>query len=260
MVELVDTLVSGTSASRHGGSSPPQGKFYDGRGKGMYAGNLTEKIIIIRLLLSFLAGCCIGMERSGKRQVAGLRTHILICMGACGMMIISLWLSQIYKDADPGRVAAQVVSGMGFLGAGAILKIGANVKGLTTAASIWVIAGIGLALGSGLYIMGAVMTGLSLLTLSVMNRIELMIFPLRQNKFLEIYFRGMVPPVNEISNILSEYAVSIISTNIRTSKSKKEPSKILLFINTPKRLDIKHLTEDLEKIETVDTFLLKEKA
>ncbi len=225
----------------------------------MDAGNLTEKIIIIRLLLSFLAGCCVGMERSAKRQAAGLRTHILICIGACGMMMVSLWIPQIYKTADGARIAAQVVSGMGFLGAGAILKIGANVKGLTTAASIWVIAGIGLAIGCGLYILGAVMAVLSLLTLSVINRIELLIFPSRQNKFLEIYFKGMIPPVNEISDILSEYSVSIVSTNMRTSKSKRELSKILLFVNAPKRLDIKRLTDDLKQIEEVDTFILKEK-
>lgn len=226
----------------------------------MDAGNLTEKIIILRLMLSFLAGCCVGMERSGKRQIAGLRTHILICIGACGIMMISLWIPQLQKHTDSARIAAQAVSGIGFLGAGAILKIGANVKGLTTAASIWVIAGVGLAIGCGLYVLGGMMTFLSLITLSVMNRIELTIFPSRQNKFLEIYFKGMIPPVNEISDILSTYAVSIVSTNIRTSKSHKELSKILLFVNVPKRLDVKQLTEDLKNIEEVDTFIIKEKS
>ena len=225
----------------------------------MDAGALTDKIIIIRLLLSFLAGCCIGMERSGQRQVAGLRTHILICVGACGMMIISIWLPKMSGNGDTARIAAQVVSGMGFLGAGAILKIGANVKGLTTAASIWVIAGIGLAIGSGLYTAGIVMTVISLVTLSLVNRLELKIFPVRQNKFLEIYFHGNKPPMTEIINVLSDYSASIVSTNVRSSKSSKEHSKVVLFINVPKRLDISKMTEDFQKIEEVDTIVLREK-
>ncbi len=225
----------------------------------MDAAVLTEKMMILRLVVSFLAGCCIGMERAGKRQIAGLRTHILICMGACGMMMVSIWIYQAYNTGDPARIAAQVVSGMGFLGAGAILKVGVNVKGLTTAASIWVIAGIGLAIGSGLYVLGGAMTFLSLLTLSIMNRIELKLFPLRQNKFLEIYYQGTMPQMSDVLNILSEYSISIISTNVRTSRTKKEFSKIILFINVPKGLDIKKMTQDFQSLSEVDTVILKEK-
>ncbi len=221
---------------------------------------LTEQTMLIRLVLSFLAGCCIGFERSGKRQIAGLRTHILICMGACGMMLVSLWMHELYGKADPGRIAAQVVSGIGFLGAGAILKIGANVRGLTTAASIWVIAGIGLAFGCGLYVLGAGMTGLSLLTLSLVNRIEIKIFPLRQNKFLQIYFKGQEIPMNEFSKALYEHSISVISTNVNISKSENEVSEIIFFINAPKRLDVKKLTADIKSIKQVDTIVLKEKA
>ncbi len=221
---------------------------------------LTEETMLIRMVLSFLAGCCIGFERSGKRQIAGLRTHILICMGACGMMLVSLWMHELYAHADPGRVAAQVVSGIGFLGAGAILKIGANVKGLTTAASIWVIAGIGLAFGCGLYVLAGSMTVLSLLTLSLVNRIELKIFPLRQNKFLQIYFRGQEIPMNDISKALYEHSISVISTNVNISKSENELSEIVFFINTPKRMDVKKLTADIKSIDQVDTIVLKEKA
>lgn len=225
----------------------------------MDTGALTDKVIIIRLLLSFLTGCCIGFERSGKRQIAGLRTHILICVGACGMMMISIWLPQASGKGDAARIAAQVVSGMGFLGAGAILKIGANVKGLTTAASIWVIAGIGLAIGSGLYTAGIGMSVISLFTLSIINRLELKIFPVRQNKFLEIYFHGKVPPMADIINILSDYSASILSTNVRSSKSSKEQSKVILFINVPKRLDVSKMTMDFQQIEEVDTIVLREK-
>lgn len=225
----------------------------------MEAGLLTEKVMIIRLVVSFLAACCIGMERAGKRQIAGLRTHILICVGACGAMLVSIWIHQAFNTGDPARIAAQVVSGMGFLGAGAILKIGANVKGLTTAASIWVIAGIGLAIGSGLYVMGGFMTVLSLITLSLMNRLELKMFPLRQNKFLEIYFRDTMPQMSDIMDILAEHSVSILSSNVHTSRSKKRLSKLVLFINVPKGLDIKTMTCDFQKLQEIDTVILKEK-
>ncbi len=220
---------------------------------------LTERVMLIRLLLSFLAGCCIGLERSGKRQIAGLRTHILICMGACGMMLVSLWISQMKSSADPGRIAAQVVSGIGFLGAGAILKIGANVKGLTTAASIWVIAGIGLAFGSGLYVPAAAMTALSLLTLSLVNRIELKIFPSRQNKFLQIFFYGTEPPMKEILRVLSETSISVVSTNVNIASSPTELSEVDFFANVPKKLDVEKLLQEMKKINGIDKIGLKEK-
>ena len=109
---------------------------------------------LLRLCLSLIAGGLIGFERESRRQPAGLRTHILISVGSTLLMLLSIYIPQHYfdmKSGDPGRIAAQVVSGIGFLGAGAIIKLGNNVKGLTTAASIWVVAGIGLALGAGLY-------------------------------------------------------------------------------------------------------------
>ena len=109
----------------------------------------------LRLFLSLVAGGLVGFERESRRQPAGLRTHILISVGSTLLMLLSIYIPQTFfdmKSGDPGRIAAQVVSGIGFLGAGAILKLGSNVKGLTTAASIWIVAGIGLAIGAGLYV------------------------------------------------------------------------------------------------------------
>ncbi|MEJ5190181.1 MAG: MgtC/SapB family protein, partial [Breznakiellaceae bacterium] len=116
---------------------------------------LTELDITLRLALSFIAGGIVGFERTSRHQVAGLRTHILICVGSTLLMLLSLWIPEQFlglKSGDPGRIAAQVVSGIGFLGAGAIMRLGNNVKGLTTAASLWLIAAVGLALGAGFYL------------------------------------------------------------------------------------------------------------
>lgn len=138
---------------------------------------ITEIDMVIRLSLAFAAGLIIGFERSSRRQVAGLRTHILISVGACLLMILSVWLPQQLGSGDPGRIAAQVVSGMGFLGAGAIIRLGTNIRGLTTAASLWLIAAIGLALGAGLFIAAGATALLAFITLFILNKVERKIFP-----------------------------------------------------------------------------------
>lgn len=107
-----------------------------------------------KLFLSLCLGAMIGFERRYKGQVAGMRTFALIAMGACLAMLISTYLSHEVlgiKSGDPGRIAAQVISGIGFLGAGAIIQMKGAVRGLTTAAGIWVTACVGLAIGAGMY-------------------------------------------------------------------------------------------------------------
>ncbi|MCL2721658.1 MAG: MgtC/SapB family protein [Treponema sp.] len=138
---------------------------------------ITEMDIIIRLCLAFAAGAIIGIERSSRKQVAGLRTHILISLGASCLMLLSIWLPQQLGDGDPGRIAAQVVAGMGFLGAGAIIKLGNNIRGLTTAASLWLTAAIGLTIGAGMYIAAITVVVLALITLVLLHVIERKLFP-----------------------------------------------------------------------------------
>lgn len=118
---------------------------------------VTTLSAIFKLLLSLLLGALIGIERRQKGQVAGMRTFSLIAMGATLAMLISIYIPQEYmglKNGDPGRIAAQVISGIGFLGAGAIIQMKGSVRGLTTAAGIWMTACIGLAIGAGMYTIG----------------------------------------------------------------------------------------------------------
>lgn len=138
---------------------------------------LSKLDIVIRLCAAFAAGTIIGLERSSRRQVAGLRTHILIALGAACLMLLSIWLPQQMGAGDPGRIAAQVVAGMGFLGAGAIIKLGDNIRGLTTAASLWLTAAIGLTIGAGMYIAAATVLALALITLILMRFLEKKLFP-----------------------------------------------------------------------------------
>ena len=117
--------------------------------------------IVLRLVLALVLGGTIGIERSGTNHDAGMRTHILVCLGATAIMVISNTMHGTY-GGDIGRMGAQVVSGIGFLGAGCILISGNRIKGLTTAAGLWATAAVGLALGMGYYFTAAVLTALML--------------------------------------------------------------------------------------------------
>ncbi|MBX2910119.1 MAG: MgtC/SapB family protein [Chitinophagales bacterium] len=138
--------------------------------------------ILIRLLLASFFGALIGIERERKDWAAGLRTHMMVCVGACLIMLVSAFgFSDILgtKDVtlDPSRIAAQVVSGIGFIGAGAILFVkGGIIRGLTTAAGLWTVAAIGLATGSGMYFAAAATTFIALVILLGLQPIERRLF------------------------------------------------------------------------------------
>jgi putative Mg2+ transporter-C (MgtC) family protein len=138
---------------------------------------LTDLDIVGRLLTAAVLGSIIGFERERLLWAAGIRTHMVVCVGACLIMIVSAFgfadsLSSKNVVLDPSRVAAQVVSGIGFLGAGAILARGEIVRGLTTAASIWTVAAIGLAVGGGLYFAAAASTAIIILILAGIKPLE----------------------------------------------------------------------------------------
>ena len=129
--------------------------------------------ITIKILFSIFLGGLVGLEREIKHKPAGLRTNILICLGSTIIMIVSLNLSKIYGSiVDPSRIAAQVVTGIGFIGAGAIIRSRGSVHGLTTAATIWVIAGIGLAIGNGYYSAAIISTFVVMIILNLGTRLE----------------------------------------------------------------------------------------
>lgn len=134
--------------------------------------NLTYGEIILRLLISGLIGAVIGYEREASGRPAGFRTNMLVGVGSCLMMVISIQIGLQYDGSDPSRIAAQVVSGVGFLGAGTIMVKGGDVKGLTTAATLWVNAGIGMAIGAGLYFAGIATGVIVLLALIVFGRLN----------------------------------------------------------------------------------------
>ncbi|EFF67125.1 MgtC/SapB family protein [Selenomonas noxia] len=137
---------------------------------------MQEWEVCLRLVLSCIMGGIIGYERQMRHKSAGLRTNMLVALGACLIMLLSQALYDNVEgktNADPARLAAQVVSGIGFLGAGAIMKEGLTVTGLTTAATLWVVAGVGLAVGAGFYLGAGVTTGVVFLILWNLSRLDM---------------------------------------------------------------------------------------
>jgi len=138
---------------------------------------LPDWELVLRLVIAAALGSLIGADRERLVWAAGLRTHMLVCVGACLFMIVSAFgfadiLNTPHVILDPSRIAAQVVSGIGFLGAGSILLRGEVVRGLTTAASLWTVAAIGLAVGGGLYVEAVFATILILLILAGIKPLE----------------------------------------------------------------------------------------
>jgi putative Mg2+ transporter-C (MgtC) family protein len=223
---------------------------------------ITELDIVIRLGLSFLAGAMVGIERSSRRQVAGLRTHILICVGATLLMLLSIWLPQEFtgmKNGDPGRIAAQVVSGIGFLGAGAIIRLGNNIRGLTTAASLWLIAAVGLALGAGMFLAAGMAEFISLITLFLLERLEKRFFPAERNKILELSYKSGRPNTKEALDILNSFNVRTLSVDMDQKIGKDKGSRLRLLVGLPENIDISKLTKALKNAGDVERIEVKEK-
>src|SRR5690554_3428112 len=160
--------------------------------------------IVLRLVLSAFIGGLVGMEREASNRPAGLRTHVLVSLGACLIMLISIdgfHNSGLFYKSDPARLAAQVVSGIGFLGAGTILRTGNTIKGLTTAASLWVCAGIGLAIGSGYYVGGLTTAAIVLFSLKGLSGIEKKFFK-KKDKILVVQCHERTGLIGDIGQVL----------------------------------------------------------
>lgn len=182
--------------------------------------HISEWEIAARLLLSCVLSGLIGLERESHGRPAGLRTHILVSLGSCLVMLVSIFGFSFAKVSDPGRLAAQVVSGIGFLGAGTILREGATVKGLTTAASLWVVAGIGLAMGSGFYSAGLIVTLFSVLILLFLEPVEKRLFTIKTYHLLIVY--DFVPENTNLLTTCSLFGWKIKHLEIEFNESNNE--------------------------------------
>lgn len=182
--------------------------------------------ISLRLVLAAIFGAVIGIERQRKDWSAGMRTHMMVCVGSCLMMIVSSFgfsdvMGTENVELDPSRVASQIITGIGFIGAGAILFLKpATVLGLTTASGLWTVAGIGMATGGGMYFAASITTVLAIIILWGMQPLQEKFSSKFQQKSLVIVARGDTSPKLIMNRLLEEKNINFM--NFSVTKLKDE--------------------------------------
>lgn len=180
---------------------------------------------VFRLVIAMLIGCVVGWERKRKGQVAGLRTFTLISMGACLAMLLSIYVPQEYlglKNGDPGRIAAQVVTGVGFLGGGAMIQQKGSIRGLTTAAGVWVVATLGMAVGVGMYAAAVVATVLVMITLITLEQWEHKVRIGQESRVVNIKVRDIVNDVTPFRKAFAANKMHLSTFYIEVDYEKTE--------------------------------------
>jgi putative Mg2+ transporter-C (MgtC) family protein len=190
---------------------------------------ITDLEIIFRLILASLLGGIVGLEREVHGRPAGVRTYLLLSLGSALIMVMSEYLFLKYKtgapglslSVDPGRIAAQAITGIGFLGAGVIIRYKDSIRGLTTAACVWVVCAVGLAIGAGFYLFGSVVTGLTVFSLLALKAGE---HKLRKDWYREIEIvsddlPGQMPRFQEV---IEQQEFEVINFGLKRDLKKKE--------------------------------------
>lgn len=219
----------------------------------MFSSEVMSDIIScgIRLLLALLCGGLLGLERGKKRRPAGFRTHMLVCIGSALAMLTNQYMASQYPGIDISRMGAQVISGIGFLGAGTIMVTGlSKIKGLTTAAGLWVVACIGLAFGTGFYAGGIIATVLCFAINTVLHRLENYVNS--ANPIISLYIE--IEDVSYIGRIL-QFAKdnSIQVSELETGRARNKDSRVGLMtvIKLNKKMEHAQLLAMMGDIEGV---------
>ena len=211
--------------------------------------HITDYEIALRLLLACVFGGIVGFQRERHDSPAGFRTYILVSLGSALIMVLSMYgFSDFTSTGDPARLAAQVVSGIGFLGAGTILRDGVSVKGLTTAASLWVVSAIGLAAGAGFYYSAFLVTGLVFITLE--RSIETYFF--RSKQILRVVTLNRTCAIQDINRILDSHKV--MSRNITMELLQEEQNRTTFeyILRTPfYKINTDEIIKDIKEIDGV---------
>lgn len=208
-------------------------------------------MIIFRLILAAVLSGLVGFEREFHGRAAGFRTHILLCVGSTLIMLTSLHIFDLYytkTPVDPARIAAGVITGIGFLGAGTIMHSGSSIRGLTTAASLWVVAGIGLAVGSGLYLGAILTTILAIITLMIFSRLEHAMIRKDWYKTVIIEVKEGIDQIKSIRDILAGCKCDI--TNFEADRSKDGSNMVLKF--GLKLINLRYADQVMEDIRHLD--------
>jgi len=211
-----------------------------------FLNNSQELIILFRIALSVALGFVLGIERELYKSPAGLRTHVLVCIASCLIMLVSMYG---FEGGDPARLAAQVVSGIGFLGAGAIIRGDKDIKGITTAATIWMSAMLGLSCGNGFYFGAILVTICSLIILTIFRRFETkMAASSKYKSKVYMVLKEEEELMINIRNYLQE--CNLLVSDIDTKKITFEKSKAMKIIITFERdSSLNNLYDFIDKVE-----------
>ncbi|MCP3029532.1 MgtC/SapB family protein [Halobacillus sp. A5] len=218
----------------------------------MFTENLD--VFLVRLCVALLLSGLIGFERELKNHSAGFRTHILVGVGSCLMMLLSLYGFENFIETydnirfDPSRIPSYVISGIGFLGAGTIIVNGMTIRGLTTAASIWTVAGLGLVVGAGMYGVAILATTLVLLSLIFLNNLEKRyVSPYLKNTYVIIAEESV-----KISALLQVFDdQSIVLKRFEIEKEPHSRKTVYVHVERKQKVDESALLEKLSHIDSV---------
>lgn len=224
----------------------------------MTAVEITTPQAVFKLFVSLVLGSVVGYERKRKGQPAGLRTFALICMGATMAMLVSIYICQAYvglKNGDPGRIAAQVITGVGFLGAGAIIQMKGSVRGLTTAAGIWMVSTIGLAVGVGLYLLSVTATLLILVILVTLEGVERRHAMGGESRIIRLKVRSIVTDIEPYRTVLGRHGVKLISEYVDYDYVDRV-TRLNLIVLSRESLDYIKLFGELSAVLPTDSITL----
>lgn len=215
---------------------------------------------LIQLFLSLVCGFLLGFERKKHRHVVGIRTLVLICVSSSLLSILSIYMAETPSvPGDPTRIAAGVITGIGFIGGGAILRQGLNIRGLTTAAIIFADAGIGLACGAGLYIPAIITLLITLLVLFFIDKFERRFFPAEKSKLLKLRFADTEIDEKQIHSVLEEYGLVIFDLSVDYSVKNSEV-ELTYLLKCPDQLNHFNLVNKLSKMNKLVDFSLSDKS
>jgi len=218
---------------------------------------ITEQQIVTRLFAAAVLGGLVGLERERHNQPAGLRTHIILAIGSALAMCVSIDLAMQFRpyvpNGDPARLAAQVISGIGFLGAGAIFKYGTSVKGLTTATSLWTVAIVGLAVGAGHYFPAIVATSLLLVALIALDMLEKRYLVGIATRTISVRVQDKPFMVDELKQVFQDLGIDIKSISISKDVETNEMEfEAIAKVSTQQDMD--KLIGKLSHIQGIRTF------
>lgn len=223
--------------------------------------------LIIRVLSALLLGFAIGLEREMTNKYAGLRTNILVCLGACIFTIISIYgfpevsvTGDELGTRDTARVAAQVVTGIGFIGAGTVFRHGATVFGLTTAATLWVSAAIGMACGAGMYTLAIISTVFSIIVLVSIRLFEknFLISSAKNTKRLKMNISCLNDKSNAIYDYIIENSKYLVEISRKLSKQDENITKIVVIFDFVGRHPIQDLYKTYQNIDGIESISIQE--